>query len=59
LEGIYIYKDNANDKKRKEENSKLKDELNFLTGPFNIEYIFECPINQLPLYLLSTKRYKM
>ncbi|ORX44125.1 hypothetical protein BCR36DRAFT_415164 [Piromyces finnis] len=58
LEGIYIYRSNTRDTK-KSENDKLKDELNFSSGPFNIEYIFECSINQLPLYLLSNKRYKL
>jgi len=59
LEGIYIYEDNSNIKKDEEINKILKTELNFLTEPFNIEYIFECSINQLPLYLLSNKRYKI
>ena len=59
MEGIYICEDNANIKKDEEINNILKAELNFLTEPFNIEYIFECSINQLPLYLLSNKRYKM
>jgi len=59
LEGIYIYEDNSSSKKDEEISNILKTELNFLTEPFNIEYIFECSINQLPLYLLSNKRYKM
>jgi hypothetical protein len=60
LEGIYIYQDNTISNIKDEViNNALKCELNFLSEPFNIEYIMECPINQLPLYLLSNKRYKI